>query len=333
MHSLELIELAKAKRRDGLSYGQIAKDLNLKKSAIFYMVTNNYEKPKKKSGPRALIDDRVTRQIVRAAKSRIEQGLVVSSNKLISDLQIDISKWTMSRVLRSQGFKYLDVLKSIPLTPRHKEARLAAARHWIATGHPWIWTIATDEKRFCKDGNDNEKSWLQDANCSTLPNRKKRQMKGGGVMVWGAITADGHYKLIRVRGKVKGVDYLKMINEEVVPWMNVVFPNGNYNFLQDNAAIHTARVVMSNFKDKNIRVLDWPARSPDLNVIENWWWMLSQKVYERGSFDSDDLLWKAIEEAAEWYHQNKREHFKNLFNSMGRRLLEVIDNDGGMTRN
>ncbi len=42
----------------------------------------------------------------------------------------------------------------------------------------------------------------------------------------------------------------------------------NAIFLQDNAAINTSKLTKDWFKTKNIEVLDWPTKSPDLNPIE-----------------------------------------------------------------
>jgi transposase len=50
---------------------------------------------------------------------------------------------------------------------------------------------------------------------------------------------------------------------------------------QDNAINHTARSVRDFLQDRNVSVLPWPAKSPDLNPIAHAWDLLDRWVRAR----------------------------------------------------
>ncbi|UYV79831.1 hypothetical protein LAZ67_18000857 [Cordylochernes scorpioides] len=49
-------------------------------------------------------------------------------------------------------------------------------------------------------------------------------------------------------------------------------------FQQDNARPHVTRIVQKFFVNRQIELLPWPARSPDLSPIENMWSMVAQRL-------------------------------------------------------
>ncbi|GFX79165.1 transposable element Tcb1 transposase [Trichonephila clavipes] len=98
-------------------------------------------------------------------------------------------------------------------------------------------------------------------------------------------------------------------------------------FEQDNARPHVARIVQRFFVNHQIELLPWPARSPDLSPIENMWSMVAQRFNQiTPSAAIPDQLWQRVEAA---WSAVPQEHIQSLFESMPRRVAEVISNNGG----
>jgi hypothetical protein len=98
-------------------------------------------------------------------------------------------------------------------------------------------------------------------------------------------------------------------------------------FQHDNASIHASRLTKEWLEAQEIPVMKWPARSPDLNPIENLWSFLARKVYEDSRQYSTILdLEKAIQRC---WSLIPRSLIQKLILSMGDRCFEVAQANGG----
>ena len=242
----------------------------------------------------------------------------------------DIAKSTRCRALRSIG-KVVKVKTRPPLNRRHKEKRIVWCKKYLKLDfNKVIWS---DEMRATLDGPDGwARGWLMEG--GTVPVRLKRQQGGGGIMIWAAIQKDCLIGPFRVDDGVKmnSQNYCEFLSKNFLPWIKrqPAATRKKLMFMQDNAPSHASKfsvawLAAQGFKDDTL--MDWPASSPDLNPIENFWSALKRRLYVNGrQYSSKDSLWKDIQETAKSFSSAEIEKFTS---GMDDRLFSVISKKGG----
>ena len=124
------------------------------------------------------------------------------------------------------------------------------------------------------------------------------------------------------------VRYINLIKEQINNHAERI-SGPDYILQQDNAPVHTSRLVQSHFNENNISILAWPARSPELNIIENFWVELVHGVYANDKqYQHVPELKNAIVREWDTLSQN---FFQKLYKSIANRTIEVIENKVGCT--
>ncbi len=105
--------------------------------------------------------------------------------------------------------------------------------------------------------------------------------KPASLMVWGCISAYGMGSLHVLEGTMNAERYIKVLEQHMLPSRRRLFQGRPCVFQQDSAKPHTAAITTAWVRSRRVRVLNWPACSPDLSPIENIWCIIKLKIRQR----------------------------------------------------
>ncbi|GFU88157.1 transposable element Tcb2 transposase [Trichonephila clavipes] len=138
------------------------------------------------------------------------------------------------------------------------------------------------------------------------------------IMVWAGIMINGRTRLhVVANGTMTGQRY---IDEVLLPHVRLFRDDvgDKFVFMDDNATCHRTLAVQDCLNSEGIQRLVWPARSPDLNPIENVWDALGRQVAGRNYPPTNqNTLIRALTE--EW-DKLPQQLLDNVVQSMVRRV-------------
>lgn len=153
---------------------------------------------------------------------------------------------------------------------------------------------------------------------------------GGSLMVWGCIVRDGVGEIAVCEGRMTAAKYIEVLAENLEASVFKICSEGSDTFIfqQDSAPCHTTKISKQRLADNNIRILDWPAQSPDLNPIDHVWAELKRRVKKENTPNVEQLktavikVWSDIDPG----------FCQKLVDSMIRRVASGIKSKDGPTR-
>ena len=71
-----------------------------------------------------------------------------------------------------------------------------------------------------------------------------------------------------LEGMFRSSDYIKLLKDRAIPIMYLNCGK-DFTFQQDNSPVYNSKECKKIFNESNIMVLQWPAISPDINIVED----------------------------------------------------------------
>jgi transposase len=322
------------------SVKSISKILKIKESTVKHIINkwNLYDtiEDRPKCGRPAALSDRSTRVLVRNILSKKVKTATELTNVAREDYGIDICPKTARNILHKSDLKVVHGIPKPDLTPEHKRKRLEfALAHINWSVDDWKNVIFSDEVLITsRPVNARHLIWTKSTD-PLNPDLIIPTIQGGGskIMVWSCISKFGFHDLVRLEGSVDALKYLSVLHDYLLPTTQQYFDNRPYLFQQDNAAIHTARIVSDFFQQHNVNVVEWPANSPDLNIIEHVWRYLKIEIYKVHIVNNKEKLWERVQSVMQtMWSEEMTVKINQLYESLPRRMQAVIVANGGNTK-
>ena len=254
--------------------------------------------------------------------------------ELRSASNVEAAYSTVYRGLRSIGaHARIKPLRPL-LTAAHKRKRLAfAKKHKTWSVDQWRRVIFSDERKVTRIGNGGTRTCWRRSREPRKPQHFRQTLKfgGGNVMIWACITSEGPGYLCRIDGKMTADGYKSILRQHFLNTLAFYkLRRSDVILQQDNDPKHVSRLVREWLEENDIRTLDWPSQSPDLNPIETIWALFKKRVAQLTSPATTlDGLWDKIQDA---WNEITTDQCRKVIDSMPARIQAVIDARGGHTR-
>lgn len=194
----------------------------------------------------------------------------------------------------------------------------------------WKSVVLADESKFNLFRSDGKSCVWRRPNTALQPRNLRSTVKhgGGSVMVWACMSYSGVGNLTFIDGNMDKKMYLDLLKDNLVQSPDKMGIRDSFRFYQDNDPKQTSGIVKTWLIWNCPHVVQTPAQSPDLNVIENLWSVLENKIRNHNISNVSDLK-RALQE--EW-DKISSDYTAKLVESMNSLLKAVLNQKGYSTK-
>lgn len=317
-------KIANRYREERMSFTEIGHILCISKEVARNLCRYKLKSVPLKRGPKLKLKGLDRFRIRREVQNIKNAQQKVTTTKIMTNCRLNISQTTTWRELNRCGYKCKKAKRISKLLPQHKESRIEHISDWITNHNDWTRTIFTDEKRFSLDGPD---SFLTYCKENEKEVREIRCCEGGGVFVWAMLMPNGLISHHFIVGNFNSSYYINLLRKYILPTIKLNFEQG-FIYQEDNSRIHKAKATKEFMRENGVNVLSWPAKSGDLNLVEDVWRIISEKVYDGPQFQSKAALIQKINEVIFVINNSERFKLINLYKQLERRFVIILRKNG-----
>ena len=311
---------------------------------------------KNRPGPALKLILKETQKVLHWILNRKYQGRVLSFSEVCQRLNLSVTPRTLSRKLAELGYHKCKACPKPFITPFQQSTRLQFCNKYKKWTHDWTRVRFSDECTFYTGKHKKDQILRKPGEryCTDCIQNRYRSGRTS-FPVWGMVGWGYKSELVFLenlsgaRGGMTKEDYIRQVLMRHVchyfSKANYISPYKNEEpgrelgpilFQEDGNRTHglKGKNNLHDLKKKlNIPLLndgDWPPSSPDLNIIENCWRIIKQRI---GTYENTILTLADMRKAVknEWAKLDQRE-IDNLVVTMASRIKQCKDREGLATK-
>jgi transposase len=281
------------------------------------------------------ITESIGKAIIRFTEGKINRPASVIRLHIQNKFHVTLTTRHIQRFLVASGLHPYHREKQLPLTDKHKQKRVKFAR--ARSRHDWSRTLFSDETEFSlTPKTTNTKDDIVWARRRSDVPRAAVDQFSPKLQVWGGISAQGKTRLVFYNGGLGSSQYCAIL-AKVKPDFDRIFGAGSndWTFMHDGASPHKAAATNSWLRLNVPNHIssgpngEWPAKSADLNIMEQIWGQIQQKLDKKRPTTLESMK-KRIQEL---WRQLDMDSVERQVDGMKKRLKSIIASGGEWTGN